>query len=77
MDKSKISYSKDKEAIMEQLLASWEEHWLAQKREFEAGGEQRMTALVSIDATGEKIKVVNVPEKEEAREEEYYMVKKQ
>lgn len=77
MDKSKISYSKDKEAMMEQLLASWEEHWLAQKREFEAGGEQRISALVSIDATGEKIKVVNVPEKEEAREEKYYMVKKQ
>lgn len=77
MDKSKISYSKDKEAMMEQLLASWEEHWLAQKRKFEAGGEQRMSELVSIDATGEKIKVVNVPEKEEAREEKYYMVKKQ
>jgi hypothetical protein len=77
MDKSKISYSKDKEAMMEQLLSSWEENWLAQKRAFEATGEQRISALVSIDAAGEKIKVVTIPEKEEEREETYYMVKKE
>lgn len=76
MDKSKISYSKDKDALMEQLLASWEETLLAQKREQEEAGEQRMAAIVSIDATGEKIKVVTIPEKEEEREEKYYMVKK-
>ena len=77
MDKSKISYSKDKEAMMEQMLASWEESLYAQKREFEAAGEQRSAALVSIDGDGEKIKVVTVLDTEEVREGTFYMVKKE
>ena len=77
MDKSKISYSKDKEAMMAQMLASWEESQYAQKREFEAAGEQRSAALVSIDGDGEKIKVVTVLDTEEVREGTFYMVTKE
>jgi len=74
MDKSKISYSKDKEEMVQQLLASWEEAFLTRQREYETEGEERLAALVAIDAAGEKIKVQTIPD-ENKQEETYYMVK--
>lgn len=72
IDKSKISYSKDKEAMMQEMLASWEERVLDSKSRFETGGEQRKAELVSIDASGEKIEVQTIPEEGE-QEQTYYI----
>ena len=72
MDKSKMSYSKDKEAMIREMLASWEESLLEDKSHFEASGEQRKLELVSIDASGEKIETRIISEEGE-KEQTYYM----